>query len=142
MTTPLYCLIGFVLWTAVLVCSVGLVRCILVLKGKKRSNEFPSGSQHGGDTYWRANRAHVNCVENLPLFAAVVLTATVIGIDTPAFGTMASVYLVARVCQSLVHIASGTALAVNVRFAFFLTQLLVLFLMISDLLFPTAVIAI
>lgn len=36
---------------------------------------------------------------------------------------MATVVLVARVGQSLAHISSGRMMAVNVRFAFFLTQL-------------------
>ena len=76
----------------------------------------------GGDAYWRLNRAHMNCLENLPMFATVVLVATVVGIRTGTLDTLAQTYLVARIGQSLAHVSSGSVLAVNVRFTFFLIQ--------------------
>jgi uncharacterized MAPEG superfamily protein len=73
--------------------------------------------------YQRLIRAHMNCVENLPVFGAVVLVAAVSGLSNRTFDTLAEVYLGARVCQSIAHISSGRSLAVNVRFTFFLVQL-------------------
>jgi uncharacterized MAPEG superfamily protein len=123
MTTPLYALIGFVFWSVGLVVALGSARCYQVMAGQKKSNEFPSGTQHGGDAYWRLNRAHLNCLENLPLFAAVVLVAAVTGAGSETLDMLARVFVGARVCQSLVHIASGSVMAVNIRFAFYLIQL-------------------
>lgn len=123
MTTPLWCLLGFVLWSMLLLTGVGAARVAQILGGGKRPSEFPSGVPHGGDRYWRLNRAHLNCIENLPLFAAVVLTGAVIGADAPMLDRLAATYLGARVGQSVVHVASGSDLAVQARFGFFLVQL-------------------
>ena len=124
MSTPLLCLIGYVLWTIVLVLAVAGQRVAQVLTGKKAPNAFPSGVQHGSDAYWRANRAHVNAAENLPMFAAVVLVGALTSADTdPHFGTLAVVTLCARVAQSCIHLASGSASAVNLRFTAFCVQL-------------------
>jgi uncharacterized MAPEG superfamily protein len=122
MTTPLWCLLGFVVWTLVLLLGLGFSRVGAVLSGQKKANEFPSGVPHGGDAYWRLNRAHMNCVENLPLFASVVLVATVAGVKAPLLDTLARVYLGARIGQSVTHVSSGGVMAVNVRFTFFLVQ--------------------
>jgi uncharacterized MAPEG superfamily protein len=119
----LFCLVGFAAWAVLLVLTVGLLRTMDVLGGKKRSNEFPSGVPHGGDRYWRINRAHINTVENLPIFAALVLTGAVTHVASPMFERLPELVLGARVVQSLVHISSGSALAVNLRFTAFLVQL-------------------
>jgi uncharacterized MAPEG superfamily protein len=121
-TTPLWCLLGFVTWTLLLLAALAVARVSQVLAGERQANEFPSGVPHGGDAYWRLNRAHLNCVENLPLFGAVVLVASAAGVVAPALDTLAGVYLGARVGQSLVHLSSGSVTAVNVRFTFFLIQ--------------------
>jgi uncharacterized MAPEG superfamily protein len=123
MTIPLWCLLGFVVWTLVLLTLVGVARVSQVVAGNAKPTDFPAGVPHGGDAYWRLNRAHLNCVENLPIFGSLVLIATVGGIRTAAVDTLALVILGARVGQSLAHLSSGGAVAVNVRFAFFLAQL-------------------
>jgi uncharacterized MAPEG superfamily protein len=122
MTTPLWCLLGFVAWTLLLLLAVGIARVGAVLRREKRANEFPSGVPHGSDAYWRLNRAHLNCVENLPLFATVVLVAAVAGVKAPILDTLSCLYLAARVGQSIAHVSSGSVLAVNVRFTFFIVQ--------------------
>jgi uncharacterized MAPEG superfamily protein len=130
MTTPLWCLFGFILWTLVLLLSIGGVRVGQTLTGKARPSDFTPGVPHGGDRYWRLNRAHLNCLENLPLFAAVVLAGAVIGADAPVLDRLAQVYLVARIGQSTTHIASGSDRAVMVRFTFFGIQVISLLAMI------------
>jgi uncharacterized MAPEG superfamily protein len=122
-TVPLWCLLGFVLWTTLLLTAVGAARVAQILGGSARPSDFPSGVPHGGDRYWRLNRAHLNCLENLPLFGAVVLTGAVIGADAQLLDDLALTYLGARVAQSVVHVASGSDLAVQLRFGFFLVQL-------------------
>jgi uncharacterized MAPEG superfamily protein len=57
----------------------------------------------------RANRAHVNAVENFAPFAAVVLIAHVAAISTPTTVACAAVYFYARLAHALVHI-SGTGM--------------------------------
>lgn len=122
MTTPLWCLLGFVAWTLVLLLAIAVVRVGAVLSGRKKANEFASGVPHGGDAYWRLNRAHLNCLENLPIFATVVLVAAVAGVREPHLDTLARTYLGARVGQSIAHVSSGSVMAVNVRFTFFVVQ--------------------
>ena len=123
MTTPLYALMGFFFWTMALLLAIAAVRVSKVLAGAAAPNSFPAGVPHGSDAYWRLNRAHANCLENLPLFAAVVLVGATAGIESSTFDMLARVYVAARIPQSLAHISSGSNLAVNVRFAFFATQL-------------------
>lgn len=122
MTIPLWCLVGFVAWTLVLLVGLATVRVGAVLAGRAAPTDFPSGVPHGSDANWRLNRAHLNCIENLPLFASVVAVATFAGLKLPILDTLAQVYLGARIGQSVTHLASGGVVAINVRFTFFLIQ--------------------
>jgi hypothetical protein len=123
MTTALMCLLGFALWSVVLVSSIGAVRVFQVVTRQKRANEFPSGQPHGGDAYWRLNRAHMNALENLPIFGTVVVVGVMLNVDAPLFSQLAQVVLAARVMQSVIHVSSGGVIAVNARFTAFLTQI-------------------
>jgi uncharacterized MAPEG superfamily protein len=129
-TTPLLCLFGFILWTVVLLLAIAAVRVREILAGKARASDFTPGIPHGGDRYWRLNRAHMNCLENLPLFSAVVLTGAVIGADALWLDRLAEFYLLARIGQSVTHVSSGSDRAIQVRFTFFAVQLLCLLGMI------------
>jgi len=53
----------------------------------------------------RANRAHVNAVENFAPFAAVVLVAQLSGVSTAATINCAAVYFFARLAHAIVHIS-------------------------------------
>ena len=117
--SPLASLVGFALWALFLVTLLAGVRAFLVLTKKKRAGDFPAGVQHGGDAYWRLNRAHINTVENLPIYAALVFAAQLLHVDVTL---IAEIGLVARIVQSLIHISSGSVMAVNLRFTAFLTQ--------------------
>ena len=122
MTTPLYALIGFVFWTSFLLVGIAAMRVSKVVAGQAGPGDFPAGVQHGSDFYWRWNRAHANCLENLPIFGAVVLAAAAAGFASPGFDTCARVFMGARIGQSVAHISSGSAPAVNIRFGFYLVQ--------------------
>jgi uncharacterized membrane protein YecN with MAPEG domain len=118
-------LLAFAMWTiAVLALSVGVQRWSLILTGRAELKSFPGDEPHGSPFYRRAVRAHANCVENLPVFAAIVIAAEAAGIDTPIFGALAVVIPAARVVQTSVHLASGSNTAVGVRFTFFSIQLI------------------
>lgn len=124
MTPPLWALLGFVIWTLMLVVAgVGAWRVAQVLLGRARPNAFPADTPHGPDWYRRLMRAHANCVENLPIFGSLVVVGHLVGLVGGSFGTLALTALGARVGQSIAHVSSGRSLVVNVRFAFFLVQL-------------------
>jgi uncharacterized MAPEG superfamily protein len=53
----------------------------------------------------RANRAHLNAVENLAPFAAVVLIAHAVGVSTPVTAGAAAVYFYARAAHAVIHIS-------------------------------------
>ena len=65
----------------------------------------------------RANRAHLNAVENLAPFAAVVLIAHAIGLSTPTTQACAAVYFYARLAHAVIHISGfGLLMARTVAF--------------------------
>lgn len=119
---PLAALILFAVWALVLVLSIGAWRGGLVAAGKSAITGFPGGTQHGSDAYWRLNRAHMNTVENLPVFGSLVIAGTYLQVQDLAFQILPSLVLYARVVQSLIHVTSGTALAINLRFAAYAVQ--------------------
>lgn len=68
-------------------------------------------------------RAHMNCVENLPVYTALVVALIATGLKSSAIDWLAIVILAARVGQTLTHIfIPPTNAAASLRFAFFLTQ--------------------
>lgn len=124
MTTPVLALLGFAVWTLlVLFGSVGVYRWSRILAGNARLTDFPADAPEGADWYKRAMRAHANCVENLPVLAAIVVAIVATGVQSPALDTLAVVVLVARICQTLVHIGlEQTQGVIAVRFVFFAAQ--------------------
>ncbi|MGH6878951.1 MAG: MAPEG family protein [Rhizomicrobium sp.] len=116
-------LIFYALWAIALVLMVAADRVLLVIRGEAKANSFASGSPHGTDSYWRINRAHLNTIENLPVFAAIVLSGWVVGMESAPFNRLAVIVVVARVLQSAIHIGSGSVLAVNLRFAAYAVQI-------------------
>ncbi len=53
----------------------------------------------------RANRAHMNAVENLALFASIVLIAKVVGVSTSVTEISAAVFFYARTAHAVIHIS-------------------------------------
>ena len=93
------------------------------MAGRTDPTSFTSGSPHGSETYWRANRAQANTIENLPIFASLVFVGVVFEVAHGTFGTLCVVVLFARMVQSLIHMFSGSLVAVNLRFIAFLIQI-------------------
>lgn len=122
MNNALFSLIGFASWGIILGISIVSWRTILGMKGAARLNEFPAGEKHGSDIYWRLNRAHLNTLENLPIMASVIFVAWAAGTITPIVESLAQWAFVARLLQSLVHISSGSVLAVVTRAHLLLAQ--------------------
>jgi len=126
MTIPLWVLLAFAVWTiAVLMVGIGVRRWTLILTGRAQLMEFPADTPHGSLAYRRAIRAHANCLENLPVYSAIVIAGYASQTNASVMGWLAIVFLIARVLQSLVHmIFTETNLTVFVRFAFFFTQII------------------
>lgn len=124
---PVTALILFAVWTLLLVLSIGAWRIGQVLLGQKKTNEFPSGSPHGSDAYWRLNRAHFNAVENLPIFGVLVLSGSYLQVSDAAFQILPSLVVYARIAQSIIHLSSGSAFAVTLRFLAYAVQVASMF---------------
>ena len=125
---PLAALALFAVWALVLVLSIGVWRLGQVLLGQRKANDFPSGTQHGGDAYWRLNRAHTNVVENLPIFGALVLAGVYLQIQETLFLLLPTVVLYARITQTVIHVSSGSEFAVTLRFLAYVVQVASMFL--------------
>lgn len=118
-----WALLGFASWTILLVFfTIGLPRLSAVLSKRARPSSFDPSVPHGSERYRRCLRAHANCVENLPVFASLVLLGSVLEVPGASFQLLAFAVLPARVVQSVAHIASGSDRAVLVRFSAFCAQ--------------------
>ena len=125
MTLPMWILLGFATWTLVLlIATVGVYRWVRILFRKAPIASFRSDQLEGEDWYRRGTRAHANCVENLPVFGAIVLVISAIGVNGPIVDSLCTTVLIARILQSLVHVSHvQTDAFVAVRFSFFSVQL-------------------
>ena len=128
MTVPIWMLLGFATWTLLLLLgTVGAYRWSRILTGRVPIREFRADHVEGEDWYRRAMRAHANCIENLPVFGAIVFALYVSGVNTPLAGRLAVVILAARIVQSLVHVSMvQTNRVTAVRFSFYFVQIICL----------------
>jgi uncharacterized MAPEG superfamily protein len=124
MSIPVWAVLAFATWTiAILMLGVGVYRWSLILAGKAELKSFPGDEPHGSPLYRRAVRAHANCVENLPVFAAIVLAVQASGAHSSTLDLLSLGVVAARVVQTSAHLASGSNAAIAVRFTFLLVQL-------------------
>jgi uncharacterized MAPEG superfamily protein len=135
MSVPLWVLLAFACWTLiVLMVGVGIRRWALILSGSAQLTDFPADVAHGSPAYRRAVRAHANCVENLPVYGAIVFVGFAAQALSPIMDTLSLVFMGARISQTIVHMAvAETNLTVSVRFTFFLTQIVVMFWMAAEI---------
>lgn len=124
MILPLWMLVGFAAWTVLLLlATVGVYRWSRILTGRVAIREFRADQIEGADWYKRAMRAHANCVENLPVFGAIVLALHVGNVGSALVNALAVAVLVGRIMQSLVHVCFvQTDIVTSVRFGFFFVQ--------------------
>jgi uncharacterized MAPEG superfamily protein len=125
MTVPMWTLLGFATWTLLLLMTtVGVYRWIEILLGRQRIGAFRSDQVEGADWYRRSVRAHANCIENLPVFGAIVLALYISGVSGPTVDRLSIAVLAARVVQSTIHVSHvQTDTFVSVRFSLFFVQL-------------------
>lgn len=126
MTVPVWILLAFAGWTLLtLMSTIGVYRWSRILSGRAAISDWDPAVSQGSDWYRRAMRAHMNCVENLPVYGAVVVAIVASGAAGPILDALAVALIVARVCQTVVHVAAEPTDTIGaIRFGFFAVQLL------------------
>jgi uncharacterized MAPEG superfamily protein len=124
MPIPIWVLLGFALWTLLLLfTTVGVYRWSRILTGRTAVSAWRADEPQGGEWYRRAMRAHMNCVENLPVYGAIVVAMLAARVASPALDVLAITILVTRICQSAVHLLfEQTNVVASIRFGFYFVQ--------------------
>jgi uncharacterized MAPEG superfamily protein len=121
-TTSLVALCLFAGWTVLLVASLALFRGLFATRAGKALNSFsPDGTDVVGFGQ-RLTRAHLNCLEFLPVAGAVILSAAVAG-RGEVTDPLAMPLLYARLGQSTVHLISTSVPMVMIRAALLVVQI-------------------
>lgn len=131
--TALTALLLFAAWTMVLMMTYVTYRVVNMLGGMPANSWTRGSGAVVPGIFVRAEHAHTNCVENLPVFGAVVLVAYALG-KAPVVDATAVYVLVARIAQSVTHIAGVSPMLVIVRATFFTIQVALIGSMIVSLL--------
>ena len=106
MTIPAWALLGFAVWTLLLLfATVGVYRLKRIFTGQVEIKEYAEYTIEGQPWYRRAMRAHANCVENLPVFGALVVVLLAANIEGTLVDVFALLVIGARVPHSVVHVA-------------------------------------
>ena len=101
MPIPVWVLLGFATWTLlILFATVGVYRWSRILTGRTAIAAWRADEMQGTEWYRRAIRAHMNCVENLPIYTAIVVALLAARVTSPLLDGLAIVILLARICQS------------------------------------------
>ena len=120
--TGMTALLIYIVWTLILALSYATYRLPLVLTGKKAANHWERGNAVDDPAILvRAKAAHLNCLENLPLFAALVLVAAATS-QSDTVNAVAGFIVAARIGQSLVNLIGTSFPLVFVRASLFLAQ--------------------
>jgi hypothetical protein len=123
-TASVIALTGFVAWTLVLLILMEAVRTAHVLTGKVAANQFVPDNANLSPFMQRLARAHLNCIEGLAVFGGLLAIA-IMTQRTSITDPLALWLLGARIVQSLIHLASLSAIAVTLRFTAFAVQMII-----------------
>lgn len=122
MTTSAVALTGLIGWALLLLILMEVLRSALVVKGDVPANRFTPDNANLSPFMQRLARAHLNCIEGLPVFGGLLVVAIVTS-RTAITDPLALWLLGARIVQSTVHLLSLSVVAVNLRFAAFAVQM-------------------
>jgi uncharacterized MAPEG superfamily protein len=141
MTVPVWMLLGFATWTLLLLLvTVGWYRWSRIFTGRVAIRNFPADAAGGADWYRRATRAHANCIENLPVFGAIVFALHVGHVGGALVDALAVTVLVARIFQSLTHVFFvHTDTVASVRFTFYFVQFICFMWLTGLIVMPTTI---
>jgi uncharacterized MAPEG superfamily protein len=124
MPLPVWVLLGFGLWTIlILFGTIGIYRWSRILTGRREIHDWHAEETEDSPIYNRAMRAHANCLENLPLYTAIVVAMHYTGVEGPWLDALALTVLVGRVGHSSVHIGfEQTNTVASIRFSLYFLQ--------------------
>jgi len=126
-------LIGFTAWTLLLVLVIFAWRGIeIVINGKKADSWTRGKDVAAPGLIRRIEHAHINCLENLPIFAVIVLAAAAMG-KSAVTEPYAMYVLYARVAQTLTHMVGVSHWLVMLRATFWAIQLILFVVMLFGL---------
>ena len=129
----LQALIGFTAWTVLLVLVIFAWRGIeIVINGKKADSWTRGKDVAAPGLIRRIEHAHINCLENLPVFAAIVLAAAAMG-KSAVTEPYAMYVLYARLAQSITHMIGVNHWLVMLRATFWTIQLVLFVVMLVGL---------
>ena len=124
----------YAVWTLLLPIGYAAFRVPMIAAGRKRADHWERGKPSDDPSVlMRAKNAHLNCTENFPVFAAVVVVAALLG-KTAIVDALAGYVLYARIAQSVVHISGTSFPLVALRGTFYFVQIVLILYMIWELL--------
>ena len=124
MSATVVALLGYIGVMLVLLLILAGLRVGLTVMGKAPASGFAPGGDDVSPFSTRLCRAHANSYEFFPIVGGLLLYGLATGQSSITNG-LAIFLLGARVLQSITHLASSSAMAVRLRFAFFLVQFLI-----------------
>jgi uncharacterized MAPEG superfamily protein len=127
----------YAVWTLLLpIVYAGTIRVPMIAAGRKTADHWERGKPSDDPAVlMRMKNAHLNCTENFPIFAAVVVMAALLG-RTPAVDSIAAYVLYARVVQTVAHVTGTSLPLIAIRGAFYFFQVVLILYMIWKLLRP------
>lgn len=121
-------------WMLILALIYAVPRVPQALTGAKPIDSWERNKQPiDAPILQRAKAAHLNCIENFAVFAAVVVVAGLMN-RLEAIGGLAALVLYARIAQSVVHISGTSFIQILLRATFFLVQIVLVLVMVYRLL--------
>jgi uncharacterized MAPEG superfamily protein len=133
MTLSTLALIGYAAWALMLLGGIALQRSYHTLAKGRYANSFKTTGEDVSAFSVRLCRAHANCYENLPIFAALIAAAAFSG-QSAITDSLALWLLAARIAQSTTHLISTRNRAVILRFSFLVVQVAIQVLWVVQLL--------
>ena len=122
MSPTLTALVAFAAWTTLLVFGLANFRILHAQRTKKAVNTFTADGSDLQGLGQRWTRAHLNCLEFLPIAATVGLVAVAAG-KAAVTDPLAMVLLYLRIAQTVVHLISTAVPFVLIRATLFVGQL-------------------
>jgi len=124
----------YVAWCIVLVLLYAVPRIPIALFTERRMDSWERTKPITDAPFFvRAKGAHLNSMENFPLFAAIVCVAALMG-KSAFVDTVAAYVLYLRVAQSVTHLIGDRSVLVLIRASFFVAQILLMLYMVQGLL--------
>lgn len=115
-------LLGYILWTILLLIALAIYRTGLVQSKQRNGLKFSPDGTDVPAFGNRLTRAQANCSESFAVVGGALLYSLAVN-ATAVTDSLALVLLGARIGQSIVHLISTNNLAIQLRFVLFLAQI-------------------